>query len=101
MPVLPNTDDGPSKDLLLANGWAERPISHEQLYDLAFDPNEGCNLANDPTLSGVLDEMRGRLDAWMHDTQDPLLDGPVSAPPGAELNDPDQLSPNDHTTFVS
>jgi N-sulfoglucosamine sulfohydrolase len=99
-PVLPNTDDGPSKDLLLANGWAERTIPHEQLYDLVFDPNEGCNLADDPTLSAVLDEMRGSLDAWMRETEDPLLDGPVSAPPGAELNDPDQVSPDEPTTFV-
>jgi arylsulfatase A-like enzyme len=99
-PVLPNTDDGPSKDLLLANGWADRAIPPEQLYDLVFDPNEVCNLAGDPTLSDVLDEMRGQLDAWMRETQDPLLDGPVPAPPGAELNDPDQLSPNDPTTFV-
>ncbi len=100
-PVLPNTDDGPSKDLLLANGWTEYPVAHEQLYDLVFDPNEGYNLADDPTLSGVLDEMRGRLDAWMRETEDPLLDGPVPAPPGAELNDPDQLSPNEPTTVVS
>jgi arylsulfatase A-like enzyme len=100
-PVLANVDDGPSKDLLLANGWAERPIPHEQLYDLIFDPNEARNLANDPSLSGVLQEMRERLDAWMRETRDPLLDGPVPAPPGAELNTPDQLSPNDPTTFVS
>ena len=39
-PVLANTDDGPSKDLLLRNGWAEREIAKEQLYDLLFDPNE-------------------------------------------------------------
>jgi N-sulfoglucosamine sulfohydrolase len=100
-PVLANVDDGPSKDLLLANGWAERPIPHEQLYDLIFDPNEARNLADDPSLSGVLQEMRERLDAWMRETRDPLLDGPVPAPPGAELNTPDQLSPNDPTTFVS
>jgi N-sulfoglucosamine sulfohydrolase len=44
--------------------------------------------------------MRGSLDAWMRETEDPLLDGPVSAPPGAELNDPDQVSPDEPTTFV-
>ncbi len=101
LPVLPNVDDGPSKDLLLANGWAERSIPHEQLYNLVFDPNEGCNVAGAPALSGVLDEMRARLDAWMRETDDPLLHGPVPAPPGAELNDPDQLSPNDPSTFVT
>ncbi len=33
-------------------------------------------------------------------TQDPLLDGPVPAPSGAELNRRDQLSPQDPTTIV-
>src|SRR3954471_3997648 len=33
-PVLPNTDDGPSKDVLLRHGWAAREIPSEQLFDL-------------------------------------------------------------------
>jgi N-sulfoglucosamine sulfohydrolase len=99
-PVLANTDDGPSKALLLANGWAQRHIPNEQLYDLVFDPNEAHNLADDPSLSDVLEELRERLDAWMQATHDPLLDGPVPAPKGAELNDPDQLSPQDPTTTM-
>jgi hypothetical protein len=36
----------------------------------------------------------------MQATHDPLLDGPVPAPKGAELNDPDQLSPQDPTTTM-
>ena len=32
----------------------------------------------------------------MEETDDPLLDGPVP-PPGAEFNDPDQLSPGEPT----
>lgn len=99
-PVLANTDDGPSKDLLLANGWANRLIPTEQLYDLVFDPNEARNLADEPALAEVLQELRGRLGAWMRDTEDPLLDGPVPAPKGAELNGREQLSPLDPTTFV-
>jgi arylsulfatase A-like enzyme len=99
-PVLANTDDSPSKDLLLANGWAKRPIPTEQLYDLVFDPNEARNVADDPAVADVLEEMRGRLEAWMRETRDPLLDGPVPAPKGAELNSRDQLSPQDPTTFV-
>jgi hypothetical protein len=31
----------------------------------------------------------------MEDTGDPLLDGPVPPPPGAEYNDPDQHSAGD------
>jgi N-sulfoglucosamine sulfohydrolase len=99
-PVLADTDDGPSKDLLLADGWAQRHIPNEQLYDLVFDPNEAHNLAGDPALSSVLEELRKRLDAWTQATHDPLLDGPVPAPNGAELNDPDRLSPQDPRTIV-
>lgn len=99
-PVVANTDDGQSKDLLLANGWAERPVPQEQFYDIVFDPNEAHNLAGDPAHADVLDEMRVRLREWMHETRDPLLDGPVPAPSGAELNLPDQLSPNDPVTIV-
>ena len=47
-----------------------------------------------------LEEMRNKLDHWMRVTNDPLLHGPVSAPPGAELNDPDQMSASYPTRFV-
>ena len=98
--MLANIDDGPSKDVVLSNGWAERPLPTEQLYDLLHDPNEADNLAGEPALESVLQELRGRLAAWMRETQDPLLDGPVPAPSGAELNGRDQLSAKDPTTVV-
>jgi arylsulfatase A-like enzyme len=94
-PVLPNCDDSPSKETLLHYGWKERPIAPEQLYDLIFDPNEVDNLVDDPALYSVLEELRDRLDSWMHRTDDPLLAGPVPAPPGVELNDQDQASASD------
>jgi arylsulfatase A-like enzyme len=100
MPVLANVDDGPSKDLLIERGWAERPIASEQLYDLTFNPNETRNMADDPSVADVLEEMCGRLENWMAETEDPLLDGPVPAPAGAELNTPDQLSADDPVTVV-
>jgi len=93
--VLPNCDDSPSKDALLAAGWADRPLAAEELYDLAFDPNETNSLIDDPTHALVLEEMRGRLHAWMAETDDPLLDLPVPLPPTAQLNDPNGLSPQD------
>ena len=92
--VLPNIDDSPSKDVWVEHGWAERPPGREQLYDLILDPNEACNRAAEPSLAGVLEEMRGRLDRWMRATDDPLLKGPVPAPSGAEVNDPDGSSPS-------
>ncbi len=99
-PVLCNCDDSPSKALFMQYGWKDRFIASEQLYDLIFDPNEACNLVNDPSLSTVLEEMRTRLNHWMRTTDDPLLRGPVPAPAGAELNDPDQVSSNEPTRIV-
>jgi N-sulfoglucosamine sulfohydrolase len=100
-PVLPNTDDSLSKDVLLRYGWAERKIDEEQLFDLAFDPNEAANLAYDPAHSEVLEDMRARLQGWMEETDDPLLEGPVVPPDGVELNDPDGISPEERPITAS
>jgi N-sulfoglucosamine sulfohydrolase len=92
LPVLANVDDGPSKDLLIEAGWATRRLPREELHDLLFDPQEAHDLAGDAECAGVLAELRERLEAWMRETGDPLLDGDVAAPAGAILNDPDQRS---------
>jgi N-sulfoglucosamine sulfohydrolase len=94
-PVLPNCDDGPSKTEWLEAGWASRPVQPDELYDLVFDPQERRNLAADPAFRRPLDEMRARLEAWMKRTGDPLLAGPVKAPAGARVNDPDGVSPQE------
>ncbi len=92
-PVLPNTDDSPSKTLWMASGWRERPVAAEQLFDLVFDPNEACNLAGNPEYAGIKAEMRARLDAWMAKTNDPLLQGSLQWPAGFPGLDPDKTSP--------
>lgn len=92
--VFPNVDDSPSKSFWLAHGWQERTQPDEELYDLIFDPNEVYNRAADPALADVRAELRARLEAWMQVTRDPLLNGPVPLPSGAQANDPDNLSPN-------
>ena len=95
-PVLANIDDSPSKDYLLAHGLAERDAPSEALYDLVFDPNEAHNLVDEePEIAA---ELRARLLAWMEETDDPLLDGPVAPAPGTEYNTADQRSPSDPTT---
>lgn len=99
-PVLPNIDDSLSKTLWMEHGLRGRVVPREQLYDLVYDPNEANNLASDPVYREPLEEMRARLHRWMVQTEDPLLIGPVPAPDGAVLNDPDDVSPNDPTFVV-
>ena len=93
--VLANCDDSLSKDVWLNNGWDERHIAAEQLYDLVFDPNESNNLVNDPAYTTVLEDMRARLTAWMQETDDPLLKGPVPMPPGTVVNKIEARSPSE------
>lgn len=99
-PILPNCDDSVSKTLWMEAGWNSRRPAIEQLYDLAFDPNEANNLAGDAGHAAVLQDMQGRLDRWMKRTNDPLLDPNYQAPSGAVVNDPDGVSPNDATRRV-
>ena len=97
-PVLANIDDSPSKNLLLDHGLADRALPEEELYDLVFDPNEAANIVSEQP--EVAAELRARLQRWMHETGDPLLDGAVAPLPGSELNHPAQRSPADPTMIV-
>lgn len=96
-PVLPNCDDGLSKDVWLKHGWKDKIVDEEQLYDLVFDPNERHNLAGEPRAKATLEEMRGRMAKWMQSTNDPALHGDVAAPSGAVVNDADGISPKEKT----
>jgi len=82
-PVLCNCDASPSKEAWLAAGWRDRPQPAEQLFDLALDPNEADNRIADPSCVAAADQLRGRLEAWMRRTSDPLLSGSVPPPEGA------------------
>lgn len=98
LPTLPNCDDSPSKEVWLAGGWREREVAPEQLYDLLFDPNESCNLVGDASQAAILADMRGRLERWMHSTDDPLLAEKLPVPAGIRVNPADGLSPRDEPT---
>ena len=99
-PVLSNIDDGFTKSEWLEAGYGESEIAPERLYDTWLDPVERVNLVDSAEHADVLADMRARLDRWMRETDDPLLSGPVPAPPEAELNDPDGLSPQGPMTMV-
>lgn len=99
--ILPNCDNGHSKQLLLDHGWANRPVESEELYDLIFDPMERRNLVGsaeggvrNTECEAVLRELRERLDTWMRATEDPLLNpDPSVIPQPQRVNTWDQLQP--------
>lgn len=95
LPVLCNSDAGPSKDIWLKNGWKGRPVPEEALFDLVFDPNEAHNVADTQEYAFVKNDMRRRLDTWMKETRDPLLAGPVPLAEEGHTDSPDALDPGD------
>ena len=98
---LANVDDTGSKTVLLGEGWRDQAHDQKMLFDLIFDPYETNNLIDLPMMQEVVEDMRERLDQWMHETDDPLLEnGTVPAPSGAIVNDPDGDSPNDPVIAV-
>lgn len=96
--VLANVDDSLTKDVMLRSGWAKVDPPRESLYDLSLDPGEGTNRIDDPTLAGVLSDLRAKLHDWMVRTDDPLLEGEVAPAEGTFYNTVDQVSPSDPTT---
>ena len=58
--------------------WSHR--AEEELYDLIRDPGEQENLVDDPRLADAVASFRTQLKAWMEQTGDALLDGPVLRP---------------------
>ena len=94
-PVLANCDDSATKDIWVENGWGDQTIPKEQLYDLLFDPAESRNVAEDPANAAVLERLRGQLDSWLEETDDPIRHGPIEPPPGAIVTDQTRISPSE------
>jgi N-sulfoglucosamine sulfohydrolase len=51
-----------------------------ELYDLAADPDELTDLADDPVHADIKAELLAKLGHWMQTTDDPLLAGAVTSP---------------------
>ncbi len=70
----------------IVNGGASRELGRvpregfEELFDLDQDPEERKNLAEVADYGQVCKGMRTRLAAWMMETGDPLLEGPIGSP---------------------
>jgi len=95
-PTLPNIDDGPSKDFLLAHGLRDHPLDQEMLFDMIYDPSETNNLVHQLEHQKVLADLRNRLENWMVETQDPLLvEDIVSFPEGAVVDPADADAPDE------
>jgi LPS sulfotransferase NodH len=74
-------------EALSGTGLAGRPAEYfEAMYD--------TGLPRRPT------DMRARLDRWMCETEDPLLDGPVAPPSGVEVSDPHARSAAEPTIKI-
>jgi arylsulfatase A-like enzyme len=100
-PVLANVDDSAGKEIWIERGWPSWLLEAEQLYDLVLDPNETRNVVHEPQNAAIVKDLATRLDTWMRETGDPLVNGPVAPPIGAEINDPDQRSAGDPTTLIT
>lgn len=83
--ALPNCDDSPSKTAYMREGLLGQPQSGVELFDTQNDPTEQHNVADDPAYAQVRRRLETALDAWMHETGDPLLDGEVPYPCGATV----------------
>ncbi len=88
-PAMANIDPSPTKSWMLENEQLPYEVPGEELYDLMADPSETHKLAGSAAHAGVLSEMRERLERWMRKTDDPLLNGPIPAPPGARIEPPE------------
>ncbi len=79
-------DGSPSKDLLIRSRddpklgpYSIRALDRrpaEELYDLANDPDQLANVADEPKYASTLAELRAEVDRWRVATDDPTLDDP-------------------------
>ncbi|MFX0043276.1 MAG: sulfatase [Candidatus Hodarchaeota archaeon] len=72
----------PSPILMAPSGkymkdFYNKPRMDEELYDLRTDPNESINLITNLEYRDVAKKLRKRLDTWLKNTNDPILNGEI------------------------
>lgn len=92
--VPANIDDGMTKDFLVEQGFLNRTRDKDMLFDLYLDPTERNNLITDATYDEIRNDLSLKLEKWMRETNDPLLNGRVKMPQNARINTVHCLSPN-------
>lgn len=101
---LANIDESPTKRFYMNRGLEKVPQWSEALYDLAYDPNEKNNLVEKKptdeqslekwTYSEIYNDLKEKLESWMKETVDPLVNGPIKQQQGTLVWNNDCI---DHT----
>lgn len=77
--LQPNLDRSEFRAFLLDHGFLEREKPEEMLFDLYLDPVERVNLAQDERYQEIKAQLGRKLDDWMQETGDPLLEGDAAS----------------------
>ncbi len=93
--VLANIDESLSKDFLMQHGFEHVKKEREMLFDLYLDPVERVNLIGREEYKAISENLASRLDAWMHQTNDPILKGKIIKPEGAKINRLECINPQE------
>src|SRR6056297_1161720 len=93
--VPSNIDDSLSKDFVLSSGYLDQKRDEEMLFDLYLDPQEKNNLIDDRKYQKTYEKLKNKLNKWMQDTDDPLLEGKVKRPKNTVVNKLSSLSAED------
>lgn len=93
--IAANVDDSPTKQVMLAAGWYQKPQKKQRFFDLEIDPLELDNRRDDPAYASVITDLQRQLHVWQVQTNESILNGPVALLEGVPPVQPDALSPWD------